>query len=137
MKNGLSSYSRDCPPTDEEFAEIGAYLLAKLNAVSDIPFRVEKSYVEPKSWITLEICTERASSLFGQVALLGPLTYVVRDSTPEIGITLLAFSQGKRMYQGDLSVLESEFQLSQDTWATFHWERDIYGEWECEDLPAK
>lgn len=135
MKNALASYSRACPPTDEEFAEIGAYLLAKLNAVSDIPFRAVKSYIEPTRWITLEIRTERVSPLFGAVSFFGPLTYLVPDSKPKTGITLLAFSQGRRIYQGELSVLQSEFQLSQDTWATFHWGRDIYGEWECENLP--
>jgi hypothetical protein len=137
MRNRLSSYSRDCPPTDEEFAEIGAYLLAKFNAVSDIQFRIAKSYVEPKCWITLEICAERVSPLFGALSFIGTLSYGVRRSIPKADILLLAFSQGKRIYQGELSVLESEFHLSQDTWATFHWERDIYGEWECEDLPPK
>jgi hypothetical protein len=57
---------------------------------------------------------------------------------PSIQSVLLAFSKGRRLSIGEQTILVASYIADESGghWEDFAWDEDIYGEWECDDLPV-
>ncbi len=123
------------PQDDEEFKDIGRFLLKRLNSKLGIAFIVWKYYIEPKNSITIDI---RTDSPFGGNLVLhldGIISYSLQNNEPKMTSVLLFFQGGKRITQDKKSVLCSNYCIEKDEWNDFSWESDTYDEWECDELP--
>ena len=133
----LFEYTILSPPSSEQFQAIARHLRSKLYDSTGIAFEVTQMQLEQSSWITLQL---RADSLLKDVldlAFVGMLTYSLRAGLPSIQAVLLVFSGGKRLCIEQQSILESSFVSDAEGghWEKFNWSADVYGEWECDDLP--
>ena len=54
----LLTYTEAAPPSNVVFKKISDLLLADLIGSTGLEFRITKRYVEPKSWVTIQLRLE-------------------------------------------------------------------------------
>lgn len=133
----LFELSPSNPPSEQQLKEISEALLLRLCKRTQIAFEVTSTHFESGIWITTEI---RSPPLFKEtidLVLDGMIGYSFRRGDPSIESVLLPFSRGRRLSSGDDTILTASFvkDLNGGEWSEFCWSRDVYSEWECDELP--
>lgn len=121
---------------DEVLTSTRDVLLARLSEQTRLGFRVVSTHSEPDTWMTAHVAASDPVDRVGRFQYRGIVSVARRDEHPHIDSVLLLFSHGLRVTQGELSILTAVFDAPSGTWSEFSWDRDLYSEWECDELPS-
>lgn len=121
---------------DEVLTSTRDVLLARLSEQAGLGFRVVSTHIEPDTWMTAHVATIDPADRIGQFQYRGIVSVARRDGHLHIDSVLLLFSHGLRVILGELSILTAVFDAPNGTWSEFSWDRDLYSEWECDELPS-
>lgn len=132
-------FTESSPPTDPQFEAIAEWLLVRLQDRMGVTFEATATHVEPRSWVTMKIRSRPVHERLMNITFIGIISFSFRDAAPLIDSVLLPFSKGKRLTVGSNSILVANYvdDRTGGEWEDFRWDDDIYGEWECDDLPDR